>query len=243
MLPWLHQDSLIFPDIESALEEPNGLLAVGGDLSTARLKAAYRAGIFPWFNEEQPILWWSPDPRCVLKPDQVHISRSLRKHLKRHTDLHISFDQAFEQVICHCARMETEEGSWITDDMYESYVQLFYQGTAHSVEVWQDNRLIGGLYGLAMGRCYFGESMFSVRPNASKVAFAALCRQLERWQYALIDCQVENDHLLSLGAGPVPRQDFLSILNANIDLTPAHPKWQFDADILEAVMATRGTQT
>lgn len=238
MLPWLHQDSLVFPDVESALEEPNGLLAVGGDLSLPRLKAAYRAGIFPWFNEEQPILWWSPDPRCALRPADVHVSRSLRRHLKRNPNIQISFDQSFEQVIRHCARMESEEGTWITDDMYEAYVQLYYQGTAHSVEVWQDGALIGGLYGLAMGRCYFGESMFSLRPNASKIAFTALCRQLERWQYALIDCQVENEHLLSLGAAPMPRSDFLSILRANIDHCPGHSSWQFDSDIHEAILAT-----
>ena len=235
MLPWLHDDLLDFPDVETALEEPNGLLAVGGDLSTARLIAAYQEGIFPWFSDEQPILWWSPDPRCVLEPANVHVSRSLKKHLKRHEDIRVSFDQSFEQVIRHCSRIESEEGTWITDEMYDAYVSLFDRGIAHSIEVWQNDALVGGLYGLAMGRCFFGESMFSLRPNASKVAFVALCRQLERWQYALIDCQIENDHLLSMGAGPVPRRDFLSILKSNVDRAAQHSRWQFDPDILESV--------
>ena len=234
MLSWLSPHSFDFPATESALKDPDGLLAAGGDLCPERLIAAYRLGIFPWFSEDQPILWWSPDPRCVLTPEAVHVSRSLRKCIRK-TPFILSFDRAFEHVISHCSRLESEEGTWITDDMYEAYLQLHDLGIAHSVEVYLEGELVGGLYGLGIGRCFFGESMFSVRPNASKVAFCSLCRQLERWKYAIVDCQVENNHLLSLGASSLPRQEFLSILNNNVDKPAAHQNWLFDSDILESL--------
>lgn len=234
MLPWLPPDKLAFPDTSTALNDPNGLLAAGGDLSPERLIAAYRLGIFPWFSEDQPILWWCPNPRCVVIPQEVHVSRSLRKHIRKH-ELSLSFDQDFDRVIRHCARLESEEGTWITEEMYEAYISLFEQGIAHSVELWESDTLVGGLYGLSMGRCFFGESMFSLRPNASKVAFAALCRQLERWQFPLIDCQIENPHLISLGAKSIPRQEFLSILKNNVDSEAAPKPWAFDVDILASI--------
>jgi len=234
MIPWLALDSYDFPDTQNALTDPNGLLAVGGDLCPERLVSAYRAGIFPWFSEDQPILWWSPDPRCMLYPNEVHISRSLKKHMRKQA-FRLSFDEAFDQVMAHCARIASEEGSWITEDMYIAYQALHRQGIAHSVEVWYDDALVGGLYGLAIGRCFFGESMFSLQANTSKIAFAALCRQLERWRYAIIDCQVENNHLLSLGAHTIPRTEFITILKQNIDQMPHHTHWQFDEDIFSTL--------
>lgn len=225
-LPWLDQ-TLNFPSPNLALEEPDGLLAAGGDLSVERIVAAYRAGIFPWFSDDQPILWWSPNPRCVIKPDQAHISKSLRKHIRK-SGLTLSFDTQFESVIHHCARLDSDEGTWITPEMEEAYIQLHHEGIAHSVEVWDGDELIGGLYGLAIGRCFFGESMFSLKPNSSKVAFASLCKQLNSWNYAIIDCQVENPHLLSLGASTLDRNEFLTILSKNIDLPPTAHVWKFD---------------
>ncbi len=234
MLPWLNPNALDFPHPDSALTDPDGLLAAGGDLSPERLIAAYKTGIFPWYSEDQPILWWSPDPRCALQPGSVHSSRSLKKFIRK-TALTLTFDNAFERVISHCSRLESEEGTWITDEMYEAYLQLHDLGVAHSIEVSIDGELVGGLYGLAIGRCFFGESMFSVRANASKVAFSALCRQLQRWNYSLVDCQVENSHLLSMGATSLPRQEFLSILKDNVDQQANHDRWIFDIDILNAI--------
>lgn len=232
MIPWLDPTSLDFPSPSTALDDPDGLLAAGGDLSPERLISAYRQGIFPWFSDDQPILWWSPDPRCVIEPNKVHISRSLKKHLRRH-DLRLSFDQAFDQVIQHCSRPGYEEGTWITDDMKEAYRHLHDLGYAHSVEVWQDNELAGGLYGLSLGRCFFGESMFSHRENASKIAFMGLCRQLQLWNFSLIDCQIENPHLLSLGAHCISRVEFLSILERDAHSNQAgRREWFFDPDIL-----------
>lgn len=231
MIPWIDAQHPDFPDPHTALSDPNGLLAAGGDLSPARLIDAYQRGIFPWYSDDQPILWWSPNPRCVLKPSEVHISRSLKKHIRK-TALTLSFNQNFEQVVQYCSRQNSEEGTWITDEMFAAYCELNHLGVAHSVEVWQGQHLVGGLYGLAMGQCFFGESMFSRATNASKVAFAALCRQLERWQYQLIDCQVENPHLLSLGASCIERSVFLQHL-ASLHSKPSLPhSWHFDADIL-----------
>lgn len=228
-LPWLDH-SLRFPHPDTALDEPNGLLAAGGDLSEERLLTAYREGIFPWYNDDQPILWWSPQPRCVLPPQDVHLSRSLRKHIRQHPPC-LSMNQAFDEVIRHCTRAGSSEGTWITEEMRQAYLALHRSGHAHSVEVWQDGQLIGGLYGLAMGRCFFGESMFSLTPNSSKVAFASLCKQLQRWNYEVIDCQVENPHLLSLGAQCIERPRFLSILSTAVNELPAPHDWQFDADL------------
>ena len=225
-LPWLDH-TLSFPSPSTALRDPDGLLAAGGDLSTERIIAAYRAGIFPWFSDDQPILWWSPNPRCIIFPDQAYTSKSLRKHIRK-ANLTLKFDTQFEAVIHHCARLDSDEGTWITAEMEEAYIQLHQKGIAHSVEVWENNELTGGLYGLAIGRCFFGESMFSLKPNSSKVAFTALCKQLSLWGYALVDCQVENPHLLSLGASLLDRNEFLSILNKNIDLAPHTHIWEFD---------------
>ncbi len=224
-IPWLDH-SLEFPPTSDALRDPDGLLAAGGDLSPDRLLKAYSEGIFPWYSEGQPILWWSPDPRCVILPGQEHISRSLKKHIRK-TKPKLTFDKAFSEVIHHCARLDTEEGSWITEEMEDAYTELFHLGIAHSVEVWEGDNLVGGLYGLSMGRCFFGESMFSLRPNASKVAFTSLCQQLWQWDFALIDCQVENPHLITLGAHCIARTKFLSILNDNKHLPPSNSEWQF----------------
>ena len=224
-LPWLETDE-DFPPVEQALRDPDGLLAAGGDLSPERLVHAYSKGIFPWFSEDQPILWWSPDPRCVIFPNEVHISKSLKKHIRQKKP-ELSFNKAFPKVIRHCARWESDEGTWITEEMEEAYFNLHQLGFAHSVEVWEDNKLVGGLYGIAIGRCFFGESMFSLKPNASKVAFVALSQQLQQWGYTIIDCQVENPHLLTLGAKCIDRKDFLSILKDNVGVRPNHTEWTF----------------
>ncbi len=229
MIPWLDPHRYDFPPITQALDEPNGLLAAGGDLSGNRLIEAYRHGIFPWFSPGEPILWWSPDPRCTLKPGQIHISRSLRKAI-RHSDFEISFDQSFSEVIAACAAPRSyTDGTWISTSMQQAYTQLHQQGVAHSVELWQNGKLSGGLYGIAMGRLFFGESMFSRATNASKIAFAFFARQLEKWGYVLIDCQVENNHLTSLGASCIPRTEFKQYLDQHLE-TELNHHWHFDID-------------
>lgn len=201
-----------FPPVSAALSEPNGLLAAGGDLAPERLLYAYRHGIFPWFEKGQPPLWWSPDPRCVLAPHQFHCSRRLRQYVKR-SALSISFNHDFTAVIRACrAGREHQPGTWITDDMERAYTRLHELGWAHSVEVWNEQMLAGGLYGLAIGRVFFGESMFSNTPNASKLAMLGLCRQLTQREFALLDCQVVSPHLLSLGATQIDRQEFVDQL-------------------------------
>ncbi len=202
-------EELWFPPVEEA--EEIGLLAIGGDLSPQRLLLAYSLGIFPWYNPGEPILWWSPDPRCVLFPDQIHISRSLHKVLKR-GDFHVTFDRDFSAVIEGCRQVRTEQGTWITPEMYSAYVELHRLGFAHSVECWQDDQLVGGLYGISVGRCFFGESMFSRVTNASKVAMVTLCRQLQILGFRLLDCQQSSEHLLSLGATEITRDFFCSLL-------------------------------
>lgn len=202
-------EELWFPPVEEA--EEIGLLAVGGDLSPQRLLLAYSLGIFPWYNLGEPILWWSPDPRCVLFPEQIHISKSLRKVLKR-GDFHVTFDRDFSAVIEGCRRVRTEQGTWITSEMCSAYVELHRLGFAHSVECWQSGRLVGGLYGLSMGRCFFGESMFSQVTNASKVAMVILCQQLQQLGFRLLDCQQTSEHLLSLGATEISRETFCRLL-------------------------------
>ncbi|HGX92053.1 MAG TPA: leucyl/phenylalanyl-tRNA--protein transferase [Candidatus Tenderia sp.] len=230
---WLdsHDDVTQFPPVELALNEPNGLLAVGGDLSPARLIAAYRQSIFPWYSEDQPILWWSPNPRAVLFPEALHVSRSLRKII-RQKRFNITFDQDFEGVMTACAEPRSyEQETWISPEIFEAYVALHRLGHAHSVEAWQDDKLVGGLYGVAIGRIFFGESMFSREPNASKVAFVHLTSQLQRWHYRAIDCQVSSKHLHSLGAIDIPRADFLSLLKHHRDLPGRPSPWRFDQDI------------
>ena len=198
-----------FPDPRGALVEPNGLLAFGGDLSPTRLKAAYCHGIFPWFNEGEPILWWSPDPRCVFHTHQLRPNRSLRRALAR-KPWRVTVDQAFQQVMEACAApREQQSGTWISPAMIEAYGTLHHQGHAHSVEVWEEQRLVGGIYGVSIGTLFCGESMFSASSGGSKLALCALAGLLRRWGFPLIDAQVSNPHLLSLGAMEMRRSDFL----------------------------------
>ncbi len=197
-----------FPPVDAALREPNGLLAAGGDLSPERLLAAYAEGIFPWFGEDDPILWWSPDPRMVLYVREVHVSRSLAK-VVRANRFRVTLDAAFPEVVRACAESRRDhEGTWITPAMEEAYVRLAELGHAHSVEAWQGDSLVGGLYGVAVGRMFFGESMFTRVSDASKVALVRLARQLEAWSMPMIDCQMSTQHLASLGARDVRRADF-----------------------------------
>ena len=217
-LPYLAPNApLVFPDPTTALKDPDGLLCAGGDLSHARLLLAYRQGIFPWFNEGDPILWWSPGTRCILQPAEMHINRSLRKAIKR-PGYEIRFDTSFPEVIEACAGPRAgADGTWINAGMEQAYTLLHLLGHAHSVECWMDEELVGGLYGVAIGPCFFGESMFSRRSNASKLALAWLC-QSER--YALIDCQMPTEHLLGLGAKSMPREEFLPLLASLLAAEP-----------------------
>jgi leucyl/phenylalanyl-tRNA--protein transferase len=229
---WLDPDDpdVRFPDVELALAEPDGLLAIGGDLSTKRLLEAYRRGIFPWYGQGQPILWWAPDPRLVLVPDELHVSRSLRKTLRRGC-FRVSMNRDFPAVIHACAEPRAgEDGTWITRAMQAAYIQLHESGHAHSVECRLDGELVGGLYGVAIGRVFYGESMFARRSDASKVAFVWLVRQLQRWGFGLVDCQVHTGHLESLGARLIPRRSFSRMLAGYCTL-PAPPAWRFDVDL------------
>lgn len=200
-----------FPDVRDALADPDGLLAVGGDLSVERLLAAYRRGIFPWYQHGQPILWWYPDPRAVLFPAEFHVSRSLRRTLRSGAFVY-SIDQAFEQVIAGCASDRDRAGTWITEDMRAAYVEMHRCGHAHSVESWHDGTLSGGLYGISIGGIFFGESMFTRRADASKVALTALARRCRHLGVQLIDCQLPSAHLTSLGAQQIPGADFQQLL-------------------------------
>ncbi|MDD2760887.1 MAG: leucyl/phenylalanyl-tRNA--protein transferase [Methylomonas sp.] len=214
-----------FPPLDQALSEPNGLIAVGGCLSPRRIVDAYRHGIFPWFNPGEPILWWSPDPRLVLFPAHLKISRSLAKTLRKQA-FEIRYDFAFSEVIAACAApRRAEGGTWITRDMKNAYRSLHEQGIAHSFEAWQDGRLVGGLYGIGIGRVFFGESMFHRATDASKVVFVHLVRQLTDWGYALIDCQVSSGHLLTLGAEEIPRKVFADLLASHCQHPPAARAW------------------
>jgi len=219
-----------FPDVEYAGSE--GLLAVGGDLSPERLLEAYRHGIFPWYSEDQPILWWSPDPRAVLLPKDLKISRSLKKTIRKKT-FQVTFDQCFDQVISACAtspRGNSQNGTWITPEMKRAYIKLHDMGYAHSVEVWQDENLVGGLYGIALGKAFFGESMFSRATDASKTGFVYLAHQLIDWDFRFIDCQVESAHLASLGALPVPRQKFIAMLDEALYYEDRKGQWQVEPE-------------
>jgi len=201
-----------FPDPEQALDDPNGLLAVGGCLSPQRIINAYRQGIFPWYNPGEPVLWWSPDPRLVLFPDNLKISRSLQKK-RRKNIFTVSFNQDFRAVIEACAQpRDKASGTWITEEIKLAYQQLHELGIAQSVEVWHENELVGGLYGLALGRVFFGESMFHRMTDASKIGFVAWVEYLQSQDYRLIDCQVYSEHLVSLGAEEIPRKEFLALL-------------------------------
>ena len=214
-IPWLIADTLTFPPVESALKHPNGLLAAGGDLSSQRLIAAYQQGIFPWYETGQPILWWCPDPRTVLFPEELKISRSLSKTLrqKRFT---ITFDRAFEQVIrCCAAPRKNAQGTWITEAIITAFCRLHHEGFAHSVEAWQDKQLVGGLYGVSIGKIFFGESMFARQTDASKIACIHLVNHLQTSHCPMIDCQIANPHLTSLGAREISLTQFRETLHAN----------------------------
>ena len=238
---WLEPESdpALFPDPTFALEEPDGLLAVGGDLSPARLLNAYRQGIFPWYSEGEQILWWSPNPRAVLYPEQLKISRSLQKSLRK-CPFRVTMDTAFAQVIAKCSESRidkdgSQSGTWITEEMKQAYIELHRIGFAHSVECWEGEELVGGLYGVSMGKVFFGESMFARRSDASKIGFAHLVKQLTAWGFALIDCQVHTDHLTSLGAVDIPRDNFLALLDQHCDPFEAHQgAWQLDDAIASA---------
>ncbi len=225
-------DEPIFPPPEEA--EPSGLLAVGGDLSMRRLLAAYSMGIFPWYSEGEPILWFSPDPRMVLRPQDLHLSKSLRKALRR-APYDLRLDTDFEQVIDACASAPRagQQGTWITKAMRRAYVALHAQGLAHSAEAWEEGELVGGLYGVSLGGCFFGESMFACRPDASKLAFAALLRHLEKWGIHLIDCQVHTEHLERFGATPWPREEFLQTLEEALRSPTRRGQWRFAGQIEE----------
>jgi len=235
MIPWLdpHSPHSAFPPLASALAEPNGLLAAGGDLSPQRLIEAYRSGIFPWFNAGEPILWWSPDPRMVLIPGELKISRSLNKVLKK-GKYEIRFDSAFVEVMQACAAPRKRQAStWIHPDMIAAYTALHQMGLAHSVETWIDGELAGGLYGIALGRMFFGESMFSRVPDASKIAFVHLVKQLERWNFGMIDCQMKTTHLASFGAREIPRKEFSQKLKELVNCPGLVKKWRFEHEPAE----------
>lgn len=229
---YLIHDKQPFPPVEFALSNPNGLLAIGGDLSAARLLDAYRHGIFPWFNEDNPILWWSPDPRMVLFPGAFKCSHSLKKTLRK--GLHqVRFDTTFEHVMRACAAPRKHDGgTWILEEIIQAYCELHRMGYAHSIEVWLNDELVGGLYGVAIGKIFYGESMFSRKTDASKIALAHLARQLEIWNFGMIDCQMHTPHLASLGARTIPRKQFIHQLQELINCPPI-TTWQFDRTLFK----------
>ena len=227
MIPWLGPRDP-FPPVEFALRDPNGLLAAGADLSPMRLLEAYRQGIFPWYSGDDPVLWWSPDPRMVLFLDQLRVSRSLRR-VVRSGRYSVTLDEAFRGVMLGCAAPRPgQDGTWITPEILAAYTALFDLGYAHSVEAWNGGELVGGLYGVAIGRMFFGESMFARQTDASKVAFVHLVRQLRRWGFEMIDCQMSTPHLASLGAREEPRGVFNGQLSRLIRLDPIPGPWRLE---------------
>jgi leucyl/phenylalanyl-tRNA---protein transferase len=232
MIRWLRSDEP-FPPLTQALAEPNGLLAAGGELSAARLIDAYRSGIFPWFSPGQPILWWSPDPRMVLIPGELKVARSLAKVL-RNRAYEVRADADFRQVISACAEPRaTRDGTWISAEMISAYCALHERGLAHSIETWIDGELAGGLYGVAIGRMFYGESMFTRVPDASKIALVHLARQLQRWNFGMIDCQMYTRHLASFGAREIPRADFARKLQELVNCPHVPGRWTLDRDLIE----------
>ena len=233
MIAWLDSGDP-FPPVTEALSDPNGLLCAGLELSAERVHDAYRQGIFPWYSEGQPVLWWSPDPRMVLRPQDFRLHRSLKKTL-RNSAYEVRVDTCFADVMRACAEPRPDQdGTWISEAIVAAYSELHRQGLAHSVETWIDGELAGGLYGIALGRVFFGESMFMRRTDASKIAFAALMEQLQRWQFELVDCQQQTQHLASLGAAPIGRGDFLQRLHRLVNSpagVPLRGRWQFDSDL------------
>jgi leucyl/phenylalanyl-tRNA--protein transferase len=220
----------LFPS--PTLSEPDGLLAVGGDLSEKRLLKAYREGIFPWYSEGEPILWWSPDPRAVLFLDDFHVSRRFLRYLKR-APFHFSLDEAFADVVRACATIprRDQDGTWITPEMEGAYARLHRAGYAHSLEVWAEDKLVGGVYGVSLGACFFGESMFSAVENASKAGLYILVQQLKRWAFSFIDCQFLNPHLERLGARNIARAEFLKRLAENREKPTRRGRWTLDNDL------------
>jgi len=244
---WLESTPVMFPPSHLALEDPNGLLAIGGDLTPEWLLQAYSKGIFPWFNPDEPILWWTPNPRSVLFIDQLRIKRSLRKTLQKIQQTGsfvVTLDQNFKDVMQACAEIprENQEGTWISTEMLKAYETLHQSGHAHSVEVWQDNQLVGGLYGVAIGKMFFGESMFSKATDSSKVALVALSMQLKSWGFELIDTQVETPHLNSLGACQISRNRFEGLISVQTKIPFRAQKWQFSIDWFSAVEHHINTQ-
>jgi leucyl/phenylalanyl-tRNA--protein transferase len=217
-----------FPRVETALKDPEGLLAMGGELSLEWLLDAYRHGIFPWFNPGEPILWWSPDPRMVLVPGDIRVTKSLAKRM-RNGGFDVRVDSAFAEVMRACgAPREGAGGTWISEEMVAAYSRLFDAGYAHSVETWRDGVLVGGLYGVAIGRMFYGESMFSREPDASKIALVRLAQQLQQWEFGMIDCQMETAHLSSMGARTLPRAAFVTRLAELVNLPHRPGPWTFD---------------
>lgn len=234
MIPWLGVRDP-FPPVERALRNPNGLLAAGADLSTERLLDAYARGIFPWSGDNDPLLWWSPDPRMVLEVRELHVSRSLRRAI-RSRRYSVTLDAAFAGVMAGCAAPRAHhDGTWITREMREAYGRLAALGYGHSVETWSEGELAGGLYGVALGRMFFGESMFSRRSDASKIALAYLVRQLERWGFGMIDCQLSTGHLASLGAREIPRAEFLQHVHRLVREPGVPSPWVLDQDLMETL--------
>ena len=235
MIPWLEAGDP-FPPVEEALRDPNGLLAAGDDLTTERLLQAYERGIFPWFGEGDPVLWWSPDPRMVLETDGMRVTRSLRKTL-RSGRFRVTADTAFPQVMAACAEPRPDQdGTWITPEVFEAYCVLARLGVAHSVETWEGDALVGGFYGVAIGRMFFGESMFARRSDASKIALLHGVRQLRRWGFPLIDCQMSTSHLASLGARTISRAEFLTVVRRFVKEPPVAGPWQLDTDLVQDLL-------
>lgn len=217
-----------FPPAHLAMREPNGLLAIGGDLSTPRLLNAYAQGIFPWYNPDEPILWWCPDPRAVIELDGLHVSRSLARRIRRR-DVEVRFDRDFDAVLAGCAGPRAgARGTWLGDDMRQAYRRLYQLGYAHCIEIWQDQRLIGGLYGVAIGRMFYGESMFSAAPDGSKLALYWLCRHLKAWGFEMLDCQVYSPHLGRMGAVVLSRDAFLERARPAAREADGGGRWRFD---------------
>ncbi len=226
MIPWLEPGEP-FPPVETALREPNGLLAAGADLSPARLVDAYARGIFPWFNEEEPPLWWCPDPRMVVFASERRVTRSLRRVI-RSGRFRVTMDTAFAAVVAGCAEPRLDQdGTWITPQIFDAYTELAKLGFAHSIETWEGDELVGGLYGVAIGRMFFGESMFARRSDASKVAFVSMLARLESWGMPMVDCQVPTDHLASLGGREIPRAEFLDRIRTLVRQPPLPSPWRF----------------